>query len=92
MLGGRRRRCEISHGVERIRGVRDAIEQSCRRRRPDAGKSWITRKPATRSRGFSAQRRNASTSFTCAASRNLRPPNFTNGMLRRASSISSKAL
>ena len=51
-----------------------------------------TRKPATRSRGFSAQRRIASRSLTCAASRNLRPPNLTNGMLRRASSISSCAL
>ena len=34
----------------------------------------------------------ASTSLTCAASRNLRPPYFTNGMPRRASSSSSCAL
>ena len=33
-------------------------------------------------RGFSANRRTASTSFTWAASRNFNPPNFTKGMLR----------
>ena len=36
-----------------------------------------------------SQRRKASTSLTCAASRNFRPPNFTYGMLRRTSSSSS---
>ena len=51
-----------------------------------------TRKPAMRPRGFCAKRSTASTSLTCAASRNLRPPNLTNGMLRRASSSSSAAL
>ncbi len=51
-----------------------------------------TRKPATRSRGFSAKRSTASTSLTWAASRNFKPPNFTKGMLRRVSSISSGPL
>ena len=32
--------------------------------------------------GLSAQRSTASRSLTCAASRNLRPPYFTYGMLR----------
>ena len=50
------------------------------------------RNPATRSRGFSAKRNSESASFTCAASRNLSPPNLTNGMLRRVSSSSSAAL
>ena len=59
---------------------------------PMPGRSCSTRKPATRSRGFSAKRSTASTSLTCAASRNFRPPNFTNGMLRRVSSISSGPL
>ena len=59
---------------------------------PTPGSSCSTRKPATRSRGFSAKRSSASTSLTCAASRNLRPPNLTNGMLRRVSSISSGPL
>ena len=54
--------------------------------------SCSTRKPVTRSAGFSAQRSTASMSLTCAASMNLRPPNLTNGMLRRVSSISSMAL
>src|SRR6266566_5469108 len=44
---------------------------------PTPGKSCITRNPATRSRAFSAQRRNAKTSLICAASRNFSPPNFT---------------
>ena len=59
---------------------------------PIPGRSCSTRKPATRSRGFSAKRRIASRSLTCAASRNFSPPNFTKGMLRRVSSISSEAL
>ena len=50
---------------------------------PMPGRSCSTRKPATRSRGFSAKRSSASMSLTWAASRNLSPPNFTNGMLRR---------
>ena len=56
------------------------------------GSRCITRKPATRSRGFSTNRSNASMSLTWAASRNFSPPNFTNGMLRRVSSISSGPL
>jgi hypothetical protein len=59
---------------------------------PMPGSNWMARKPETRSRGFCAQRRMASTSLTWRASRNLRPPNLTNGMLRRVSSISSRTL
>ena len=59
---------------------------------PTPGSRRAARKPAIRLRGFSAQRRMDSTSLTCAASRNLSPPNFTNGMSRRASSSSSCAL
>ncbi len=59
-------------------------------RRP--GSSCITRKPATRSRGFCAKRSTASTSLTWALSRNFRPPNLTKGMLRRVSSTSSGPL
>ena len=42
--------------------------------------------------GSPVTRRKASTSFTCAASRNLSPPHFSNGMLRAVSSISRSAL
>ena len=59
---------------------------------PAPGSNCTTRKPATRSRGFSAQRSSDSRSLICAASRNFRPPNFTNGMLRRVSSTSSGPL
>ena len=59
---------------------------------PMPGISCATRKPAMRPRGFWAKRSTASRSLTCAASRNLRPPNLTKGMLRRASSSSSAAL
>src|ERR1700746_1631723 len=56
------------------------------------GSNCSTRRPATASRGFSAQRRIASTSLTWAASRNLRPPYLTKGILRLPSSISRRAL
>ncbi|CFO07522.1 Uncharacterised protein [Bordetella pertussis] len=59
---------------------------------PMPGTSCATRKPASRERGFSAQRSTDSMSLTWAASRKRRPPNFTNGMLRRVSSSSSAAL
>ena len=59
---------------------------------PIPGSNCRTRKPARASRGFSAQRRIASRSLTCAASINLSPPYLTNGMLRPASSISSRPL
>jgi hypothetical protein len=59
---------------------------------PIPGSNCKIRNPATRSRGLSHHRSTLTTSFTCAASRNLRPPYFTNGILRRASSISSWAL
>ena len=58
---------------------------------PKPGSSCATRNPASRPRGFSAQRSTLSTSFTCVLSRNFRPPNLTNGMLRRVSSSSSGA-
>src|SRR6266853_1428663 len=57
-----------------------------------AGGNCRTRKPARASRGFPAQRRIASRSLTCAASINVSPPYLTNGMLRSASSISSRPL
>ena len=68
--------------------------RGCAARRPGRcpATAAATRKPATRSRGFSTKRSSASMSLTCAASRNFRPPNFTNGMLRRVSSISSGPL
>jgi hypothetical protein len=59
---------------------------------PMPGRSCSIRNPATASLGFSAQRKTHRASFICAASRNFRPPYFTNGMFRRASSISSAAL
>jgi len=58
---------------------------------PIPGSSCRVRKPAMRSFGFCARRRQARTSLTCAASRNFSPPYFTNGMLRRVSSTSSPA-
>ena len=54
--------------------------------------SWRTRNQLTSSHGFSRMRSSASASFTCAASMNFRPPYFTNGMLRRVSSTSSRSL
>ena len=59
---------------------------------PMPGSRCSRRKPATRSRGFSTNRSNASMSLMWAASRNFSPPNLTNGMLRRVSSISSGPL
>ena len=59
---------------------------------PIPGMSCRTRKPATRSFGFSMKRSTASTSFTWAASRNFSPPNLTKGMLRLVSSTSSAPL
>src|SRR5262249_20230603 len=81
--------------VEHISGMGfgfPLIENFCCGAGPDARQQLAARKPATRSRGFSHHRRILSTSLTCAASRNLRPPYFTNGMLRRVNSISSWAL
>ena len=46
---------------------------------PMPGMSCSRRKPAMRSRGFSAKRRQASTSLTWAASRNFRPPILDEG-------------
>ena len=64
----------------------------CAEAGPTPGIRCISRKPATRSRGFSTNRSSASMSLMCAASRNFRPPNLTNGMLRRVSSTSSGPL
>ena len=69
-----------------------ASRTRCAEAGPTPGMSCMTRKPATRSRGFSTKRSSASRSLTCAASRNFRPPNLTKGILRRVSSISSGPL
>ena len=88
---GRRRRTRAAPRPDRRpRPSRRAARRACAG--PMPGTSCATRKPASRLRGFCAQRSTASTSLTCAASRNLSPPNLTNGMLRRASSSSSAAL
>ena len=58
---------------------------------PTPGRSRSSRYQLTSSRGFSSTRRKASMSLTCAASRNLRPPHFSYGMRRLASSISRSA-
>ena len=50
--------------------------------------SFSTRFHATTSSGFSATRRCATTSLTCAASVSFSPPNLTNGIRRRSSSTS----
>ena len=64
----------------------------CAEAGPMPGSRCRMRKPATRSRGFSTKRSSESMSLTWAASRNFRPPNFTKGILRRVSSISSGPL
>ena len=97
---GRRGQCSAARGWRLdIAQRRDRIGASAMRSSTCAPRSGrcpgincMTRKPATRSRGFSVQRSNESTSLMCADSRNFNPPNFTNGMLRRVSSISSGAL
>ena len=89
MLGRRRRRLDVAQRGHRVGLLRNTLQNPRRRGRSGARQQLITRKPATRSRGFSAQRRNASMSLMWAASKNFRPPNFTNGMLRRVSSTSS---
>ena len=58
---------------------------------PIPGSNSSRRYQLTSSRGFSRMRRNASTSFTCAASRNLSPPHFSNGIFLFVSSISRSA-
>jgi hypothetical protein len=58
---------------------------------PMPGSSCSARNAASVLRGLSAQRSTASMSLMCAASRNFRPPYFTNGILR-ASSTSSTSL
>ena len=51
-----------------------------------------TNLPAILPPGFWAKRNSASTSLMCEASRNFKPPNFTNGIFRRINSSSSAAL
>ena len=76
-----RRRGFGDRGVRRARGAGSALRAAASRAAsavagPMPGMSCSVRKPAMRSRGFSAKRRQASTSLTCAASRNLSPPNL----------------
>ena len=56
------------------------------------GSSFSTLNPATEVRALSAQRSTDIMSLRCAASKNFRPPYFTNGMLRFVSSTSSTSL
>ena len=75
-----------------VGGLRHAVDHALRGCGSDPGSRCSRRKPATRSRGFSTNRCNASMSLMWAASRYFSPPNFTNGMFRRVSSISSGPL
>jgi len=85
--GGRlRREAEEDLGEEVV------VVQRRRRRRRRRRTSRATRQPARRLRGLAAHCSSASTSFTCAASRNLRPPYLTKGMPRRVISSSSAML
>ena len=72
---------------DRIERAFHRLDRSTCGRWPDARQDL--QHAATRSRGFSAKRRSDRTSFTCAESRNFNPPNLTNGMLPRVSSIST---
>ena len=78
-----RRRDEVR---ERVRIPRALLPSTPSSRAPSTspmpGMSMRMRYQLTSSRGFSETRRKARTSFTCAASRNLRPPHFSNGILR----------
>lgn len=85
------RRAERGDGFERVRRLCQPVEKARGCRRSRAGQKLDNaeaRDPVT----CILQRRKASTSLICAASRNLRPPNLTKGILRRASSISSGPL
>jgi len=68
------------------------IENLARLGRADAGDELQRTEAGMRSLAFCAQRKMASTSLTCAASRNFSPPYLTNGMSRRCNSSSSVAL
>ena len=88
-----RRRRRVANAAIGSAALSHAVQhplRRCRIRCP--GISCISRNPATRSRGFSTNRNRASMSLMWAASRNFSPPNLTNGMLRRVSSISSGPL
>ena len=93
---GARRRGRLEAGQRRRQREARAAPRGAPARRPAAGPSRAAAaRPGSRpalSRGFSAQRRQARASLTCAASRKRSPPNFTNGMLRRPSSTSSASL
>ena len=91
VFAGARRRRRSASARDRVGGFAMRSSIVCAVVGPTPGRSCSTRKPATRSRGFSAKRSSASTSLTCAASRNFKPPNFTKGMLRRVSSIFERA-
>src|SRR5215813_14236244 len=86
--------CGLWHfnGVERIGGMGFAfylIQNFCCGAGSNAGQQLDRPKPCNAVPRVLAI---LSTSLTWAASRNLRPPYFTNGMLRRVNSISSWAL
>ena len=76
---GARRHRELAERGERI-GL-SAIWSStrCAVAGPMPGNRCRMRKPATRSRGFSTKRSSASTSLTCAASRNFEPAELDEG-------------
>ena len=59
---------------------------------PMPGNNLSTRKADILCLGLSAHRKMQSISFTCEASRNLRPPCLTKGILRRVSSSSNRSL
>ena len=69
-----------------------AVDDACARSPGRCRAATARRGSRRRGRaGSAAKRSSASTSLTCAASRNFSPPNLTNGMLRRVSSSSSAA-
>ena len=73
VVGRRDRRLDIRQCGGRISALPDTLQDLAAVAGPAPGSNCTTRNPATRSRGFSAQRRKDSTSLTCAASRNFRP-------------------
>ena len=83
--GTRDSRKAIAHVLRRG----ELVEHLRRRLRPDARHQLQHAKARHAAARIFHQRSSESTSLTCPASRNLRPPNLTKGMLRRVSSISS---
>ena len=76
-------------GREVAGGGAQALEQRRRRLRTDAGHQPQHAQPGHRVVGVLGQAQEARRSLTWAISTNFSPPYFSNGMLRRASSISS---